>query len=178
MASRSGPRAPGTDGSDYTHREKIVSHYKTSADLKTSVRKCLLPHMLLTFLMGCKFIAVLGGSTYVKPLDGWELGWCVSGVSAYVGFGSLSRNDVKRLFVYVLGNAIFGIVPLVFGAISIVKVMQKDFKNLQEVPENWRASPVKMSMIAVCFSWQVAGLVQSIRLIRVWQSMSDRKRKE
>lgn len=178
MASRSGPRAPGTDGSDYSHREKIVSHYKTSADLKTSVRKCLLPHMLLTFLMALKFFAVVAGSTYFRPLDGWEMGWCISGVTAYIGFGALNRNDVKRLFVYVLGNLIFGIVPLLLGGSTIIKTMQKNFQNMKEVPEDWKASPMKMSMIAVCLSWQLAGFVQAIRLIRAWRSMGDRKRKE
>uniref|UniRef100_A0A8C2DY39 Protein jagunal homolog 1 n=1 Tax=Cyprinus carpio TaxID=7962 RepID=A0A8C2DY39_CYPCA len=28
MASRSGPRATGTDGSDFQHRERVASHYQ------------------------------------------------------------------------------------------------------------------------------------------------------
>lgn len=28
MASRAGPRAAGTDGSDYQHREQVASHYQ------------------------------------------------------------------------------------------------------------------------------------------------------
>lgn len=28
MASRAGPRAAGTDGSDYQHRERVASHYQ------------------------------------------------------------------------------------------------------------------------------------------------------
>ena len=34
MAGRGGPRAAGTDGSDFTHREKVASHYQTSVVLK------------------------------------------------------------------------------------------------------------------------------------------------
>lgn len=178
MASRSGPRAAGTDGSDFSHREKIVSHYKNSADLKLSVRKCLLPHMLLTFLMGVKFVMVMMGSLYFKPMEGWEFGWCISGVCAYIGYGSLNRNDINRLVVYAVGNAVFGVPTLFIGAMELVKSMQVDFKDLKNIPENWRASPMKMALLAVCLSWQVAGLVQSIRLVRVWRSMGERKRKE
>ena len=28
MSSRDGPRASGTDGRDYQHREKVANHYK------------------------------------------------------------------------------------------------------------------------------------------------------
>lgn len=28
MASRGGPRAAGTDGSDFQHRERVASHYQ------------------------------------------------------------------------------------------------------------------------------------------------------
>ena len=177
MASRSGPRAPGTDGSDYSHREKIVNHYKQSADLKTGVRKCLLPHMLLTFLMAFKYVAVLMGSTYFRPLEQWEFVWVVSGISAYVGYGALSKNDVFRLSVYLFGNLLFGIAPLIYGAFEAVKIMKVDFKDLKNIPDTWRASPMRMSMIAVCFTWQVTGIVQSIRLIKVWRSMGSKKGK-
>ena len=177
MASRSGPRAQGTDGSDFSHREKIVTHYKQSSDLKTSVRKCLLPHMLLTFLMACKYVAVLMGSTYFRPLEQWELIWIVSGISAYVGYGALAKNDVFRLSVYLFGNLIFGIAPLIYGCSLVVKIMKVDFKDMKNIPDTWRASPMRMSLIAVCFTWQITGIVQSIRLIKTWRSMNTKKGK-
>jgi len=175
MASRSGPRAPGTDGSDFTHREKIVSHYQVSADLKTSVRKCLLPHMLLTCLLAGKQLAASMGSTYFAPLMPWEMVWVVSGLSAYIGFGALAKNDISRLSVYLFGNLLFGIAPLVFGCVGVVKQMQADFQDMTNMPETWKASPMRLSLIAVCFSWQVTGIVQSIRLIKVWRSMGNKK---
>ena len=50
MAARAGPRAEGTDGSDFRHREKVASHYQESVAIKGKLRKSLVPHMFLTIL--------------------------------------------------------------------------------------------------------------------------------
>lgn len=41
MASRVGPRPDGTDGSDFSHRERVASHYKQSAELKPKLSRIL-----------------------------------------------------------------------------------------------------------------------------------------
>ena len=131
MASRSGPRALGTDGSDYKHRETVASHYSKSVDLKVSVRKCLMPHMLLAALYIGKYIAVMLGSKYFVPLASWEIVWLVSGICAFIGYSSLSRNDIPRLLVYIVGNIVFGLVPLVFGVNQLINQVKKDFSNMK-----------------------------------------------
>lgn len=40
MASRAGPRAAGTDGSDFKHREKVASHYQMRYNLHTVTAIC------------------------------------------------------------------------------------------------------------------------------------------
>ena len=50
MSARAGPRAQGTDGSDFQHREQVASHYQASAASKLNIRKSLVPHMFLTVL--------------------------------------------------------------------------------------------------------------------------------
>ena len=177
MASRSGPRALGTDGSDYKHRETVASHYSKSADLKVSVRKCLMPHMLLTALYIGKYIAVMLGSKYFVPLASWEIVWLVSGICAFIGYSSLSRNDIPRLLVYIVGNIVFGLVPLVFGVNQLINQVKKDFSNMKQTPENWKNSPMKMAIVAVCVTWQIAGIVQGVRLANTWKSMGSRKKK-
>lgn len=52
MASRGGPRADGTDGSDFTHRQRIVSHYKESVKLKAKLKYCIGLHLMLVLCMG------------------------------------------------------------------------------------------------------------------------------
>lgn len=176
MASRAGPRAAGTDGSDFSHREKIVNHYKVSADLKKSVQKCLIPHMLIAVLYVAKQVAVFLGSTYFQHLVYWEQIWLISGFCAFIAFGGMPKNDMKRLWVYIIGNLFFGLIPLFLGALELVNQVQIDFKDVKKVPVTWKNSPMKMAMIAVCISWQVSGLVQGFRLLNTWKSMSGKKK--
>ena len=61
MAARAGPRAEGTDGSDFQHREQVALHYQESAAIKGKIRKSLIPHMFLTVLcFGRLFSVALG----------------------------------------------------------------------------------------------------------------------
>ena len=61
MAARAGPRAEGTDGSDFQHREKVASHYQQSATTKVKIRKSLVPHMFLTVLAFGRLLSVALG---------------------------------------------------------------------------------------------------------------------
>ena len=71
MASRSGPRAEGTDGSDYKHRETVADHYTKSAELKTSVKKCLIPHLVLFAGLVFKTMSLILKIEYFTPLAHW-----------------------------------------------------------------------------------------------------------
>ncbi|XP_033635726.1 protein jagunal homolog 1-like [Asterias rubens] len=48
MASRGGPRAVGSDGSDFTHREQVAVRYQTSTLLKSKVRVCAYVNLLVS----------------------------------------------------------------------------------------------------------------------------------
>ena len=61
MAARAGPRAAGTDGSDFKHREKVASHYQESVHIKAKIRKSLVPHMFLTVLALGRLVSVALG---------------------------------------------------------------------------------------------------------------------
>jgi hypothetical protein len=50
MSSRTGPRASGTDGSDFSHREKVASHYKDSVKWKSKLKLNLSLHLLFVVL--------------------------------------------------------------------------------------------------------------------------------
>lgn len=54
MASRAGPRAVGTDGSDFQHRERVASHYQMSVSLKSEIRKLNIVHLLIWVLMAAQ----------------------------------------------------------------------------------------------------------------------------
>uniref|UniRef100_A0A3B5QQB3 Jagunal homolog 1b n=1 Tax=Xiphophorus maculatus TaxID=8083 RepID=A0A3B5QQB3_XIPMA len=61
MASRAGPRASGTDGSDFQHRERVASHYQMSVALKSEIRKLNIVHVLIWVLMAAQVRANIRG---------------------------------------------------------------------------------------------------------------------
>ena len=63
MASRDGPRASGTDGSDFSHRQRVASHYKESVLWKGKLKACLCLHL---------FLIVAAGSWIAAAYNGYE----------------------------------------------------------------------------------------------------------
>ena len=61
MASRDGPRAAGTDGSDFTHRQRVASHYKESVQWKGKMKACLYFHLVLIVGVGGWIFAAYSG---------------------------------------------------------------------------------------------------------------------
>ncbi|XP_064218079.1 protein jagunal homolog 1 isoform X2 [Aotus nancymaae] len=54
MASRAGPRAAGTDGSDFEHREHVAMHYQMSVTLKYEIKKLIYVHLVIWLLLVAK----------------------------------------------------------------------------------------------------------------------------
>ncbi|XP_047636445.1 interleukin-17 receptor E isoform X4 [Phacochoerus africanus] len=54
MASRAGPRAAGTDGSDFQHRERVAMHYQMSVTLKYEIKKLTYVHLIIWLLLVAK----------------------------------------------------------------------------------------------------------------------------
>ncbi|XP_004835362.1 interleukin-17 receptor E isoform X2 [Heterocephalus glaber] len=54
MASRAGPRAAGTDGSDFQHRERVAMHYQMSVTLKYEIKKLIYVHLVIWLLLVAK----------------------------------------------------------------------------------------------------------------------------
>lgn len=52
MASRAGPRAAGTDGSDFQHRERVAMHYQMSVTLKYEIKKLIYVHLVMAAVGG------------------------------------------------------------------------------------------------------------------------------
>uniref|UniRef100_A0A8C5BTM7 Uncharacterized protein n=1 Tax=Gadus morhua TaxID=8049 RepID=A0A8C5BTM7_GADMO len=66
MASREGPRAMGTDGSDFNHRERVAAHYQLR--WVTSLCKLNIIHALIWFLMAAQVtVSQLGLVSHPLP---------------------------------------------------------------------------------------------------------------
>ncbi|XP_071956541.1 protein jagunal homolog 1-like [Antedon mediterranea] len=128
MASRTGSRPSGSDGSDFDHRERVADHYKISAVLKPKMKIC----MLLNLVVAVK-IAALDGALHMDllppPIDTikiqpWHYIIICSFLSSIVGLSSLSKSNGALLNVYKTGTLLFCLGGTVFGMITHYKELQ------------------------------------------------------
>lgn len=66
MASRAGPRAAGTDGSDFKHREKVASHYQMRYNLHTVTAICYRIANEIVYIRICVWILKMSFSASLK----------------------------------------------------------------------------------------------------------------
>lgn len=107
MAAREGPRAAGTDGSDYSHREKVATHYQTSVVHKTRLKYLLCVQSVLAILC-----VVVG---YTVKYDFCFL-LCFSGylIGIPLAYFSLKKNNVNFINTYGTACSMLGVFPMMF----------------------------------------------------------------
>ncbi len=110
---------------------------------------------------------------YFKPAQMWELTWLLSGITAYIGYGSLPKNGGKQMLAYIVGNIIFGLIPLVYGASIIIQDSLHQYRNKVSFSE-WQDAPMKLAVISVCLQVQIMGTFYGMRLFRAWTSGSKK----
>ncbi|VDM94791.1 unnamed protein product [Thelazia callipaeda] len=128
MSSRFGPRATGTDGTDFKHRQRIAAHYQYSVQYKTYMKILFALHLLVLLTMWVK----VGGEFVVEGLGikwpfyenlqlpnayPWEYVWCFSFVPVIFAIISFKRNKVKTnlLRSHYYGQFFLGILPCAVG---------------------------------------------------------------
>uniref|UniRef100_A0A672JAH4 Protein jagunal homolog 1 n=1 Tax=Salarias fasciatus TaxID=181472 RepID=A0A672JAH4_SALFA len=123
MASRAGPRAAGTDGSDFQHRERVAAHYQMSAALKSEIRKLNAAHAVLWLLMVVQVSSGLillqsAAPRLVCPPYWWQYPYLLSAAPTALNLLSLRRNHTGYLVASVMGGGLLGAAPLMYGAAS------------------------------------------------------------
>lgn len=126
MSSRFGPRATGTDGTDFRHRQRVAAHYQTSAQYKMYMKWLFAIHCLVLFAMWLK----VGGEMAVNVLHirwkfyssldlpsayPWEYVWSLSFVPMIFALSSFSKNKVSLLRFHYYGQFLTGILPCAVG---------------------------------------------------------------
>ncbi|CAD5206248.1 unnamed protein product [Bursaphelenchus okinawaensis] len=130
MSSRVGPRATGTDGSDFTHRQRVSQLIKLSVQYKFYLKMLFVLHFLVLLAMwtkvGSEFaIKDLGyKSAFFEKLDlpsayPWEYVWCTSFVCIVIGLLSFNHNKTKLLRIEYYAQFVLGIVPCSIGIGSL-----------------------------------------------------------
>ncbi|NXY39476.1 JAGN1 protein, partial [Pomatorhinus ruficollis] len=98
MASRGGPRAAGTDGSDFQHRERVASHYQMSVTLKSEIKKLIYTHVVLWLLLLAQMVVghlkLLPHDQVAMPYQ-WEYPYLLSILPSLLGLLSFPRNNIS-----------------------------------------------------------------------------------
>jgi len=146
MASREGPRAAGSDGTDFQHREHVASHYETSAAYKIRLRYVIYLHLLLVALMAfrlsagfCLLFGVHPPSVLQKlqmpPAEMWEFVWLMTSIASVFGLLALRRNRAFLVQQYLIGTIVFGLGPVFYGIVS----------KLDDLIEYWDTKDAKLT---------------------------------
>lgn len=154
MASRDGATVMGTDGSDFSHREKVVSQYHTSAKTKGYVSFLLYVHLLGAIIMLAKlspaifdyldiFILSLEEQNIPKP-QLWEWLWFGGSLVTFViGANAIKTSRTGKI-------QIFGAIVLLLGVLPILWVLlmywsdfyAAIFEKQSKVYQSWKGYPV------------------------------------
>nr|CAD7446424.1 unnamed protein product [Timema bartmani]CAD7460530.1 unnamed protein product [Timema tahoe]CAD7587545.1 unnamed protein product [Timema genevievae] len=127
MASKGGPIALGTDGTDFAHRQRVAAQYQISALNKSRLKYCIFFHYLLFFAMLAKlsadildrldiFILEIEELQVPEPLW-WEYIWCISLLLSFLGLAAVRKNRIKAMQRYMIGIGVFGFGPILYAAI-------------------------------------------------------------
>ncbi|KAH0557948.1 protein jagunal isoform X1 [Cotesia glomerata] len=128
MASKSTiAQALGTDGSDFTHRQRVASQYQTSAMNKSRLNKCIWFHFLLFFVMLTKllpdildrldiFILEVEELQVPKPLW-WEYIWLSNVLVPFIGLSAIKKNQIKSMTRFMYGIGLLGFGPIIYATI-------------------------------------------------------------
>uniref|UniRef100_A0A5S6QD67 Uncharacterized protein n=1 Tax=Trichuris muris TaxID=70415 RepID=A0A5S6QD67_TRIMR len=149
MSSRYGPRAVGTDGSDYRHRQRVASHYRDSAINKYRLRITLIMHSLLLFLVAAKVFIQMLQRLSLSP-------------------GVLSRVQLPSVNFW---EVFLGLMPITVAAgLNVPQLM--NYAKRGQADEYFQGFPVVVLwyiFFTIAFQIHVFTMVFAMKLGTAWQ---------
>ncbi|CAL1598468.1 unnamed protein product [Knipowitschia caucasica] len=183
MASRAGPRASGTDGSDFEHRERVARHYQMSVALKSEIRKLNLVHVLLWFLMAAQVVVsqlgLVSHKLVASPYQ-WQYPYLLSLVPTVFSVLALPRNNISYLVVSMISAGLFCVAPLLYGCMEMFPVAQQLYRHGKAYRFIFGFSAVSVMYLVIVIAVQVHGwqIYYSKRLLDQWFSSTQEKKKK
>ena len=107
MASRTGARVGGTDGSDYSHREKVAPQYQRIVEIKRKLKPVILLQTICLISLLINLVLVYHTTTASLTAAGFLIGLpCI-----YFG---LKKNSIALVNFYSTCCVVFGLFPMSF----------------------------------------------------------------
>uniref|UniRef100_A0A1I7YZE2 Protein jagunal n=1 Tax=Steinernema glaseri TaxID=37863 RepID=A0A1I7YZE2_9BILA len=185
MSSKGGPRAVGTDGNDFKHRQRVASHYTWSVQYKSYLKYLFFFHVTVLVFMWTK----VGGEFLVKTIGvewpaftrldlptayPWEYVWSLSFLPMICALLSFPKNKIQLLKYHYYGQFVLGIVPC---AIGIGSQLPELFDYVSD-PENSQ-TPTFKGTFPMVIIWYIFFLIAfqihafamyfSFNLMAAWQ---------
>ncbi|KAM7365692.1 hypothetical protein PAMP_016606 [Pampus punctatissimus] len=179
MASRAGPRATGTDGSDFQHRERVASHYQMSVALKSEIRKLNIVHLLIWVLMAAQVtesqLSLVSHKVIATPYQ-WEYPYLLSIIPTVFSFLALPRNNISYLVISMISAGLFCVAPLIYGCMEMFPVAQQLYRH----GKAYRFSAVSVMYLVIVIAVQVHGwqIYYSKKLLDQWFTTTQDKKKK
>ncbi|XP_062510600.1 protein jagunal homolog 1-A-like [Corticium candelabrum] len=159
MASRRGPRATGTDGSDFRHRQKVASQYSRIAQSKWRLRLMMTLHVSLVSCIVLHVVMVQN----LREIEIWEWTWLVSCVACILGYRALKKNNVVMMKGFMVGVLLFGAISVSVGLFEMAVIR-----------------PVQMVQLFLLMFGMSAGFIHVLEmmtgkiLLDAWSSKGDK----
>lgn len=183
MASRAGPRATGTDGSDFQHRERVASHYQMSVALKSEIRKLNVVHVIIWALMLAQVtvsqLNLVSHDVVASPYK-WEYPYLLSLVPTVFSFLAMPRNNISYLVISMISGGLFCIAPIIYGCMEMFPVAQQLYRHGKAYRFIFGFSAVSVMYLVIVIAVQVHAwqIYYSKQLLDSWfTSTQDKKKK-
>ncbi|KPP76312.1 jagunal1-A-like [Scleropages formosus] len=183
MASRAGPRAAGTDGSDFQHRERVASHYQMSVTLKSEIRKLNIVHALIWVLVAAQAtvsnFGLVSHDVVAAPYQ-WEYPYLLSIIPSFFSFLALPRNNISYLVIAMISAGLFCIAPLIYGGMEMFPVAQQLYRHGKAYRFIFGFSAVSVMYLVMVIAVQVHAwqIYYSKKLLDAWFTSTQEKKKK
>ncbi|XP_077977526.1 protein jagunal homolog 1-like [Glandiceps talaboti] len=183
MSSRAGPRAAGTDGSDFEHRERVASHYRISAQYKSRMKYFIYITIVLCLTVVAKAALIQLKLIKIKKSDKsvlllpWEMFWLCSIIPSILGLMSLPRSRTTYLMLYSVGIAVFGIGGIMCGAIHNYPDAYQYFhtKKTSQTLFGLPVSGIMFMVFGICMTVYSFSLFMTNKLLAAWRSKGQKR---
>ncbi|KAA0712383.1 Protein jagunal -like protein 1-B [Triplophysa tibetana] len=183
MASRSGPRASGTDGGDYQHRERVAPHYQMSVSLKSEIKKLNIAQAVLWSLVAAQVVVsqlkLVSHKVVAAPYR-WEYFYLLSIIPTLFSFMAQPKNNISYLVISMISAGLLSVAPILYGGMEMFPIAQQLYRHGKAYRFIFGFSAVSVMYLVMIIAVQVHGwqIYYSKKLLDVWFTNTQDKKKK